>query len=367
MIKQVIINKYQKALVFNSRNEFEKFLNPGSYWLFGNKTVFLYPTNQEFKPPIELAILLEDPEFSAATICISVKDNEVALKFRNGILNGVLPTGNYVYWKGYVDFDFNIVNLNEVDIGINLDTSLLSNRLLTPYLRSFTVDTWEKGLLYINGSFIKILTSGTYYFWKNAIPINVYKTDTRVQQMEMSGQELLTKDKANIRMNAFVSYQITNIIKALAENKDVEKQLYVAIQLALREYVGTILFDDLLQKKTELQSYVLNRVGERAMMLGIQMQSFGIRDIILPGDMKDIMNQVLIAEKKAQANSITRREETASTRSLMNTAKLMEDNPMLYKLKEMEFIEKIADNINSISLNSNDALLDQLKNIMITK
>ncbi|HET7899317.1 MAG TPA: ribonuclease H-like YkuK family protein, partial [Flavisolibacter sp.] len=71
---------------------------------------------------------------------------------------------------------------------------------------------------------------------------------------------------------------------------------------------------------------------------GVEVNGFGIRDIILPGDVKEIMNQALVAEKKAQANTIMRREETASTRSLLNTAKLMEENTMLWKLKEMEYV-----------------------------
>jgi hypothetical protein len=349
MIKNVVVNKYQKALVFNTRGEFETLLSAGSYWLFGKKTVFVCETDQEFKSPIDLNILLKDNAFAEAVECVDVKDNEIVLKFTQGILNAVLSTGRYVFWKGPVDYRFVRVNLNEVDIGNEVEESLLSNRLLAPYVRSFTVDAWEKGLLYLNGRFIKQLNSGTYFFWKNATTVQVYKTDVRMQQLEMSGQEILTKDKANVRMNAFATYVIRDVMKALADNKDFEKQLYVAAQLALREYTGSLLFDEMMQNKTALQSYVLNAVKERASLLGVDVLSFGIRDIILPGDMKEIMNQVLMAERKAQANSIMRREETAATRSLMNTAKLMEDNPMLYKLKEMEFVEKIADNINSIN------------------
>jgi hypothetical protein len=77
------------------------------------------------------------------------------------------------------------------------------------------------------------------------------------------------------------------------------------------------------------------------------------------------MNQVLIAEKRAQANLITRREETASARSLLNTAKLMEENAMLYKLKEMEYVEKIAEKINNISLSGSGQIVDQLKQIFV--
>jgi regulator of protease activity HflC (stomatin/prohibitin superfamily) len=97
--------------------------------------------------------------------------------------------------------------------------------------------------------------------------------------------------------------------------------------------------------------------------MGCKVLDCGIRDIILPGDVKDIMNQVLVAEKRAQANVIMRREETASTRSLLNTAKLMEENTMLYKLKEMEYVEKIAEKINTISVNGSGDLIGQLKQI----
>jgi hypothetical protein len=93
----------------------------------------------------------------------------------------------------------------------------------------------------------------------------------------------------------------------------------------------------------------------------------GVRDIILPGEVKEIMNQVLVAQKKAEANVIMRREETASTRSLLNTAKLMEENTMLFKLKEMEYVEKIADKINSISLSGGNQIVDQLKDIFVPK
>jgi hypothetical protein len=79
--------------------------------------------------------------------------------------------------------------------------------------------------------------------------------------------------------------------------------------------------------------------------------------------MKEIMNQVLVAQKKAQANVIFRREETASTRSLLNTAKFMEENEMLYKLKEMEYVEKIADKIGEITLNGNGNMVKQLREI----
>ena len=78
------------------------------------------------------------------------------------------------------------------------------------------------------------------------------------------------------------------------------------------------------------------------------------------GDIRDILNQVVTAEKQAQANLIRRREETAATRSLLNTAKLMEENPLLVRLKELEALEKIADKVDKITVVGGlNALLDR--------
>lgn len=189
--------------------------------------------------------------------------------------------------------------------------------------------------------------------------------DVRQQQLEISGQELLTKDKAGLRINFFVRYQVTDIFKALTENKDFEKQLYVVMQLALRAFVGGLTLDELLNRKDAISQEILEHAAAKISALGLVVSDAGIRDIILPGDMKEIMNQVLVAEKKAQANSIMRREETASTRSLLNTAKLMEENEMLWKLKEMEYVEKIADKIGEITISGSGNVISQLKEIFV--
>jgi regulator of protease activity HflC (stomatin/prohibitin superfamily) len=146
-------------------------------------------------------------------------------------------------------------------------------------------------------------------------------------------------------------------------NKEYERQLYVMAQLGLREQVAILTLDELLDKREALSESILAVIGPKAETMGCKVLDCGIRDIILPGDVKDIMNQVLVAEKRAQANVIMRREETASTRSLLNTAKLMEENTMLYKLKEMEYVEKIAEKINTISVNGSGDLIGQLKQI----
>jgi regulator of protease activity HflC (stomatin/prohibitin superfamily) len=365
-MKRIRINNGKIGLVFRNGN-YKSVITEGAYWISPFDEVYIYDMSKPFHPSIELNILLKDEQLAGMLVIAEVKDNEIALQYENGNFKNVLGPGRYAYWKGATDFTFIKADLSKVAITENIDVNTLVRKEVLPYVRVFVVEAYEKGILFIDGKFEKILETGVYYFWKNPIGVAVSKTDLRQLQLEVSGQEILTKDKAALRITFYTQYKVTDIVKALIENKDFEKQLYILMQLALREYIGTMTLDEMLEKKEAISAYVLSALKEKVQNLGVEVRDCGVRDIILPGEMKEIMNQVLVAQKKAEANVIMRREETASTRSLLNTAKLMEENAMLFKLKEMEYVEKIADKINSISLSGGNQVIDQLKEIFVPR
>lgn len=363
-MRRVVVNAYERGLVFKN-GVYQRMIFEGRYWMREDVTVC--DITKPFVAPIELNLLLQDKQLADALHVVNVLEHQIVLHYENGLLKQVLTPGRYTFWKSIIDYKFITADLSKIDITEGFDRSTLCHRLVAPFIRCYSVEDYEQAVLLIDGKFSRILNTGVYFWWKNDIPIRISKVDTRQQQLEMNGQEILTRDKAAIRINAWAQYQVSDIDKAVLQNKEYEKQLYALFQLALREYVATVTFDELLEKRESLAPFILAVVKEKATSLGIAVFSFGLRDIILPGDIKDIMNQVLVAEKKAQANTIMRREETASTRSLLNTAKLMEDNPMLFKLKEMEYVEKIAEKVSNISVNGNGDLLDQLRRIFVSK
>ncbi len=361
-MKKVRINTGKVGLVFK-KGEYQKVLNKGTYWLGFNQEVVIYDITQEFHSNVAIEILLEDKELVEMLEIVQVKDNELVLVYENENFKRVLQAGRYIFWKGLINRTFQNIDTSKIYITENLDKSLFSNYELNKYIRLFEVATYEKAILLVDDVHTKTLTGGTYRFWRNDTSIKISKADTRQLQLEIGGQELLTKDKATVRINFYTQYKVVNIEKALLDNKEYEKQLYLLMQLALRTYVGGYSLDELLEKKEDIAIAVFDEVSKKTENLGVTVLNCGIRDVILTGDMKEIMNQVLIAQKKAQANIITRREETASTRSLLNTAKLMEGNEMLFKLKEMEYVEKIADKIGEITLSGNGNMVKELKGI----
>ena len=363
-MKKVVVNTNCIGLVFKN-GELTQVLNQGIYWMMPWTEVSIYDMAKPFPMDINAEVLRINKEFEAKTILIDVAGNQLVFVYKDKVIHRMLSAGKYCFWNNGINkFEFQNADTSKIMIESELDKKMLMN-ICGSYIRAYKIESFEKGILFVDGEMKQTLDAGTYMYWKNAIDISVLKTDMRLINMEIPGQEILTKDKAQLRLNFTLQYKVTDIIKALVENKEFEKQLYVIMQLAIREYVGKLTFDELMETKENLSEFVLNDVIAKATELGVEVKSCGLKDIILPGDIRDIMNQVLIAEKRAQANIITRREETASTRSLLNTAKLMEDNAMLFKLKEMEYVEKIADKISHITLSGSGQIVDQLKQIFV--
>lgn len=365
-MKYAKIYKNKIGLVFKE-GTFIRALSEGNYWLGFGENIRIFDRIGEFDTKLELNILLEDAVLSDALTVVDIKDNEFCLVFKNGTFLKTLYAGQHAFWKSVINYRFETVDTTNYEIVEGFDKSLFRYNELKHLVFQFAVQSYEKGLLIVDGEFIRQLDAGMHYFWRNEKNINILRTDLRKQNMEVSGQELLTKDKAAIRVNFDLQYQIVDIEKALLETKDVYKQVYLLMQMAIRAYIGTMTLDELLEKKQDIKSFVMEVATKKANEMGVNLITCGIRDLILTGDVKSIMSKVLIAEKTAQANTIMRREETASTRSLLNTAKLMENNEMLFRLKEMEYIEKIADKINDISLSGGGQLIEQLQTIFSVK
>ncbi len=351
---------YRRGLGYG-RGEYVGMLKPGRHMVPPWHQVDLHDIFDEFRPKKDLSLFLQDRELSDELYVVDVKDNEIAARFADGRYRELLAPGKYAFWKGTRPQSFVIIDLSKPEIDASFIKALFLRPEVQKFLSAFTVESYEKGLLFFNREFQKLLEPGDYFFWRGTTAVSVIKGDMRQLQLDMSGQEIMTKDKIMLRVNFVCQYRIADPVKALHAIKNYEEQLYILMQLALREYIGASTLDEILERKESISAQVVAAIKGKTSDMGIDLLSAGVKDIILPGDVKDIINQVLIAEKKAQANVIMRREETASTRSLLNTAKIMDENKTLYRLKELEYIERISEKISSITLSSGGQIIDQLR------
>ena len=357
-IKSITINENEKGLLFKN-GKFLKLLGAGKYKLYGGRSIETVDIKSDLSSNyIELDELLSKEDVKACYTPVEVKEDELLIMYLDGKVKDAYTTGKYAFYNGLKNVKFETVDLKESMIeGLSPKTIEM---LPIRFYKKYVVSPYEKGLLFFNNSFVRILDGGVYYFWKNSIDVKLVVMDSRLINMNVSGQELLTQDKVNLRVNLSLSYKVKDFYNSYVMVDDYEEQLRLSAQLALRDYIGKYKLDELLDNKDAISEYVYNRLKEKESELFVEISEAGVKDIILPGEIRNIMNTILLAEKKAQANVIARREEVASTRSLLNTAKLMEENQTLYKLKELEYLEKICENVGTITLNGSGDVLGQL-------
>lgn len=363
MFNKITIQTDQRGIQF-TKGSYKQYLQPGTYRfspLTESKVEVLDVTKPFAVAGKDLQLFLMDEQLLKDLDVIDVADGELAIRYEDGKFAGVLTAGKYAFWNIYRKHRFVNVDLRKPEISPDIDLAIVSK--LNGYVQIMDVAEHEIGVLYYNHILQKELEPGRYIFWKSPISVTVKTMDMRKQQLDMTGQEIMTEDKVPLRLNFVCQYKIVDPLKTL-RIRSFEEQMYIMLQLILREYVGTLKLDELLRMKQEIAAFVLSRLHEKQADYGVEFLSSGLKDIILPGDIKDILNTVLLAEKKAQANLITRREETASTRSLLNTAKLLDENQTLFRLKELEFLEKICEKIGTISLTGGGSLLEQLNALL---
>ena len=363
---KIVINQNERGFLFKN-GTYKRMLQPGKNrvrTLFGETFVRAALDKPIKVPGTDAEILSADREFADNVLKIDVPDGYVAVRFEDGRVSGAHEAGKYYYFNYYKTLSYKLFDISGAEIE-GLTAEQISRLPADMYLKA-VVSEGEVGLLRLDGKLIRALPAGAYYFWKTKIAVTCERVDLRSQELEINGQEILTADKVSLRVNFVASYRITDAVKITGEVKDYKERIYTATQLALREYVGKFRFDELLEQKDSIASGVLAELQKKSAEYWVEFMGAGLKDIILPGEIRDIMNTVLIAEKNAQANVISRREEVASTRSLLNTAKLLDENATLYKLKELEYLEKICDKVGTISVGGGANLLTELQKIIST-
>jgi regulator of protease activity HflC (stomatin/prohibitin superfamily) len=353
MFRHVIVGDNELIFVIRKRR-FAEILEAGERWIFGCGIELERHNTRQAVLVSEWADVLvrQHGELAARYFAIvETGDAQVAVVYLDGRLARVIPPAQRVlYFRGLREVTFDVIDVRakpEVPAPLVAAVARLGREA---YAVIAAIDEGKRGLVYIDGRVVRELGAGTYGFWSALTVPRIDIVDARRQTVEVPGQEILTRDKVTVRVNISAVYEVVNVLTARSAVRDVEQHFYRMLQIAVRQTLGKRTLEEVLAEKTDIDQSVSDEVRREMELYGVRVIAIAIKDMILPGDIREILNQVVTAEKQAQANLIRRREETAATRNLLNTAKLMEDNPILIRLKELEALEKIAGKVEKISV-----------------
>ena len=361
-LKKHTVNAYERLLV-TRRDQLVEILGEGDYifhlndenlrCLFADTRQPVYEDSAQIEQWMTRNPALIDEHFH----CVDAGTEEIVLWTQHGVLKNFIRPGNRAWlWKTpAVPYQLLRVVLAEdlriADEHLRLlqAVNYAHHAVFKQMVHEVVVPDKHQGLVYIDQQMQPPLPAGHYHYWRTHRSLESRIADLRLQTSEVSGQELLSADKVTIRANITCNWRITDVSAWFARHSQPQEYLYRELQFAVRAVVGSKTIDGLLADKDAIDAE-LTRLMRDKNLQGVEIESVGIKDVILPGEIRAILTRVVEAEKNALANNIRRREETAATRSLLNTARVMEENPTALRLKELETLEKVTEKIDKISV-----------------
>lgn len=179
--------------------------------------------------------------------------------------------------------------------------------------REIIIKDTHRGLWYEDGRLVRVLEAGRYKiparrWWLPRRPrVEITLVDVRERDLTIKGQEILTADKVAIRVSILVQFRVTDPRAALHTVESYEDRLYSDVQLAARRSLASMPLEEILTNRNRLSEEILADVKEVATGYGVSIRRADVKDLIFPGNLQEIMNRVLAAERHSQAQLIEAR------------------------------------------------------------
>jgi regulator of protease activity HflC (stomatin/prohibitin superfamily) len=224
-----------------------------------------------------------------------------------------------------------------------MDTSLLIAIALvvivTLFIRAILhkviVLEYQRGLKYVRGRYRGVLPPGRYWIFSDT---QIRPIDMRERVVTVPGQEVMSQDGISLKVSVTARYRVTDPAQAINEVEDYAAALYGDIQVQLRALVGSAPIEELLAQRPALGERLRAGVVESAQTRGLELLAADLKDIMFPGELKNVFMQVARARQEGLAALERARGETAALRNLANAASLIERNPALMQLRTLQAV-----------------------------
>jgi len=179
--------------------------------------------------------------------------------------------------------------------------------------RELIIKSTHRGLRYTDGRLTDILEAGRYDLprassaWVKRPTVEVVVVDMRERELTIKGQEILTSDKVAVRVSILTQFQVVDAVAAVEKVASYEDRLYSDVQLAARRSLASMTLDAILTNRNQLSEDILADVQVLANGYGVKILRADVKDIVFPGNLQDVMNRVLTAERLSEAHLVEAR------------------------------------------------------------
>lgn len=351
---RITISDNQRGVLIKD-GKMTRFLEPGRHRFFSfgaELSVAIFDLDAGFTPLTpELARVLPESAYEE----LVVERGELATLSVDGLPKAVLVPGRYALFR--LRGEPSALVVSTADAVSSLPKAFWRLAPSSHVLLAM-VEPFERALVVVDGKVDRVLEPGSYALSTDDRKVAIVRVDLRERELAISGQEVMTLDKVSLRVNVAARFRIVDPALSHVAASDLTSALYTEVQMVVRRLVAGRSLDALLAERATAASAMLGELAERVRGWGAEVTAVDVKDVILPGEMRALLNKVVEATKQAEASVILRREEVAATRSLANTAKMLAESPTLMRLKELEVLRDVAERVDKVTVvASGDKLL----------
>jgi len=204
---------------------------------------------------------------------------------------------------------------------------------------------WEEAIILRFGKFQRLVGPGFFFKWPLAE--SFLKQDKRIITLDVSRQEVMTKDNISVSVDAVVFMKVVNTKDSLVNIQNLWNSVMKYAQTTMRDVVGDVELDDLLARRDEIANKIEKIVERETQDWGVDIISVNLQTVELPEDMKRVIARQAEAEREKRAVIIKSEGELTAARNLEKAVKQMSNRAMY--LRTLSSLEDISyDQSNTI-------------------
>jgi regulator of protease activity HflC (stomatin/prohibitin superfamily) len=205
---------------------------------------------------------------------------------------------------------------------------------LSRVVRRETVFEYQHALRFVRGKLVGLLPAGVHWIFSPTTTIRLF--DARPRIITIPGQEVLSSDAVTLKVSLVLEVRVVDPRAAALGAASFEEALYAVTQIALRDAIGAKTIEELLSSRAQLSTQLKPEVEPAAAKLGVELRSIAVKDLMLPGTLKETFSEAARAKQESQAALERARGESATLRNLANSARLLDGNPALAQIRLLQ-------------------------------
>ena len=204
---------------------------------------------------------------------------------------------------------------------------------------------WEEAIILRFGRYKRLVGPGLFFKWP--LVERFLRQDLRIQTLDVSRQEVMTKDNISLVADAVVFMKVVNTAYSLINIQNLSLSVISYAQTTMRDVIGNVELDDLLARRDEIANRIKEIVDRETEEWGVDILSVNLQNIELPEDMKRVIARQAEAERERRAVIIKSEGELRAAENLEAAVRQM-SSQALY-LRTLSSLEDISfDQSNTI-------------------